>query len=514
MKKLLFLFFSFIIFISLQTQAQWQDQTSPTTNALYTVSVVNSGVAWIGGDAGTVLRTTDGGVTWTSVGGGAIGTNPVYNIWGRVASTAICAVYDGSTAYMYKTSNGGSTWTQVFSQPGGFIRAIWMYSNSEEGIAYGDPVDGFWELYKTTDAGATWTALPNLAQNGDETGWNNALTAPFVSGYNVYFGTNNNRIYYSPNGGNSWTAQTTTGNTNSYSIWFNTPSTGLSVDATNIVKTTNGGYNWNFVSTFPSSGGSISAIVGDYYTNNWWAINATNMIYYSSDDGSTWSTQFTAPTAGLYYAMAKSMSNNLKIAVRSDGGISTYNVPQIPVELTSFTASANDGNVILIWSTATETNNQRFDIQRKVGNGEFTTVGFVKGNGTTTEQHNYSYIDSKVAPGNYVYRLDQVDLNGKNNYSKEVNVKINPPLIFSLEQNYPNPFNPSTVIEYSTAKAGFVNLSVYSLLGQKVAELMNGNMDAGTHNVVFNASNLPSGMYIYEIRTNSFTAAKKMIHTK
>jgi photosystem II stability/assembly factor-like uncharacterized protein len=517
MKKLLFLFFSLIFLTALHAQAVWSEQTSPVPNfILYTVSVVDNNVAWIGGQAGTVLRTTDGGATWTSVGGGAIGATDVYNIFGVDAQNAVAAGYDGATTYMWTTTDGGSTWTQVYSNSGGFMDAIWMF-DANNGFAYGDPspLGGNWELYNTTDGGATWNAAPPLAaQNGTEAGWNNAM---YVSGSDVYFGTNNTRIYHSTDMGNSWTPQTTTGNVNSYSIWFNNASTGLSGDASNLVRTTDGGNTWNFVSTIPTSAGFIGAIIGvDNVNNNpnqWWAISGVNQIFYSNDNGSSWSTEYTAPTSGGYYAMAMARNGNLIIAVRSDGYISS-GVITLPVELTSFTATCNNGNVQLNWTTATEINNQRFDIQRKSENGEFVTVGFVNGNGTTTEQHNYSYTDSKVTPGSYVYRLDQVDFNGTNHYSQEVNVNVSNPLVYSLSQNYPNPFNPSTVIEYNTAKPGFVNLSVYNLLGQKVADLVNGNMDAGVHNVTFNASNLPSGMYIYEIRTNSFTAAKKMMLTK
>ncbi len=85
---------------------------------------------------------------------------------------------------------------------------------------------------------------------------------------------------------------------------------------------------------------------------------------------------------------------------------------------------------------------------------------------------------------------------------------------FELAQNYPNPFNPSTNIKYSIAERSNVTIKVYDMLGSEVATLVNQVQDAGTHNVVFNASNLASGMYVYTISAGNFTATKKMMLLK
>ncbi len=84
------------------------------------------------------------------------------------------------------------------------------------------------------------------------------------------------------------------------------------------------------------------------------------------------------------------------------------------------------------------------------------------------------------------------------------------PTKFSIEQNYPNPFNPSTNINYSIPEASKVSIVVYDMLGQKVAELVNAEQSAGNHAVLFDASNLSSGVYIYQLRAGSFTQTRKM----
>ena len=89
------------------------------------------------------------------------------------------------------------------------------------------------------------------------------------------------------------------------------------------------------------------------------------------------------------------------------------------------------------------------------------------------------------------------------------------PVEYALEQNYPNPFNPSTKIEFSLPEdVNNVTLTIYNALGQRVAELINSNMEAGYHSYVWNASSVATGMYIYELRTDKFVSVKKMMLMK
>ncbi len=186
----------------------------------------------------------------------------------------------------------------------------------------------------------------------------------------------------------------------------------------------------------------------------------------------------------------------------------------LPVELSSFAANVIDDKVQLNWTTSSEINNQGFDIERKSSEGQFEKIGYVAGFGTSTETHAYSFTDSKVAAGNYSYRLKQVDFDGTYEYSDVVEVEIAAPLEFALEQNYPNPFNPSTTIKYSVAQDGLVKLAVYNLLGEEVTTLVNTTQKAGRYEVVFDASKLASGVYVYRIETPNFTSAKKLMLMK
>lgn len=96
--------------------------------------------------------------------------------------------------------------------------------------------------------------------------------------------------------------------------------------------------------------------------------------------------------------------------------------------------------------------------------------------------------------------------------SYDINGSI--PSTYELKQNYPNPFNPTTKINYSLKEKGLVQLNVYNMLGQKVAELVNQRQEAGNHSITFNASGLSSGVYLYRIQSNEFSDSKKFILMK
>jgi hypothetical protein len=190
----------------------------------------------------------------------------------------------------------------------------------------------------------------------------------------------------------------------------------------------------------------------------------------------------------------------------------------IPVELVSFVANTQRDEVELNWRTATETNNQGFEIERASSSTTpvqgWEQVGYVAGFGTTTEPKTYSFVDSKLESGSYTYRLKQIDFDGSFEYSNEINVEVELPLEYTLEQNYPNPFNPSTKISYSIPEDGFVKLAVYNMLGEEVATIVNATQKAGRYEVNFSASKLSSGVYVYRIEAANFSASKKLIVMK
>ncbi len=188
----------------------------------------------------------------------------------------------------------------------------------------------------------------------------------------------------------------------------------------------------------------------------------------------------------------------------------------VPVELTSFTATSKSDNVILNWSTATELNNQGFEIERKLDNSEWERIGFVEGHGTTTEPREYIYLDdiSGVTSNTITYRLKQLDFDGSFEYSEAINVENFTPSEFTLQQNYPNPFNPVTTISFSVPQAEFVTIVVYDVIGNEIAILVREEKQTGNYTAEFDATKLQSGAYFYRIQAGNFSETKKMVLMK
>ena len=191
----------------------------------------------------------------------------------------------------------------------------------------------------------------------------------------------------------------------------------------------------------------------------------------------------------------------------------------VPVELVSFTAEDVLNDVILKWQTVTENNNRGFEVERSQKSGvrsqnEWARISFIEGKGTSTEKTDYTYKDKFIKPGNYVYRLKQIDFDGTVTYSSEIEIEVSGPKDFTLYQNYPNPFNPSTTIKFTLPVNTNLIIAVYNLLGEKVAEVFNGELEAGYHEVEFNAVNIPSGVYFYRFESELFNAVKKMVIMK
>ena len=191
----------------------------------------------------------------------------------------------------------------------------------------------------------------------------------------------------------------------------------------------------------------------------------------------------------------------------------------IPVELTAFFALSTENGVMLKWTTATETNNSGFMIERSSNKVDFSEIAFIDGQGTTTNVTDYEYTDVISKPGKYSYRLKQIDFDGTTTYSIVVESEVEGPKVFVLSQNYPNPFNPSTIINFSLPVDSYVSIELFNTLGEKVDELTNRDYSIGSHEINFDASKLSNGVYYYTITAsgfdgNSFTATKKMVLMK
>jgi hypothetical protein len=170
------------------------------------------------------------------------------------------------------------------------------------------------------------------------------------------------------------------------------------------------------------------------------------------------------------------------------------------------------------WQTLSEINTYRFYVQRQLQS--WVTIDSVNAGGTSLAKRVYAVTDSSVTAGTWTYRIKEVDLDGAIHYSETATTALlaieASPIVtaYALEQNYPNPFNPNTTIQYSLPSAGDVKLTVFNVLGQEAATLVNENKPAGVHTVQFDGSRLASGLYFYRLEAGQYVQMKKLVLLK
>lgn len=212
----------------------------------------------------------------------------------------------------------------------------------------------------------------------------------------------------------------------------------------------------------------------------------------------------------LYDAYLENFNSVSIVGSDEANGLLLYNpLSDLPVELKHFSVVHSGGRIRLSWSTASELNNRGFEIERSFedNQGQYSVVGFVNGQGTTTAETNYEFTDNPGINGVYRYRLRQFDFDGTSQLSEPVTINYNESIInTSLGYNYPNPFSKATRINFSLIAESKVTLTVYDLLGREVNIIVNEQLPAGEYSRDFvPAGNLGSGVYYYVLKTDEQT---------
>ena len=518
MKILLQTLFFFLLVTQISF-AQWYQQNSGTTANLNSVHFEDANNGWAVGDSGIILHTTNGGQEWIAQTSGTDRWLQSVSFTDLNYGTTVGGGENDTTeeGIILSTTNGGMIWFQQTSGSTHNLAGV-SFVDSNNGWAVGKyksiyPGRYFGTILHTTDGGTTWAE--QLSDTLFERAWLRSVsftdanngTAVGGGGWLPISGT----ILRTTNGGTNWIMQA--------GYLTKLPLFGVSfTDANNgtvvglkIYRTTDRGTTWP-----EQSSGVGDFLYGVSFTdaNNGTAVGANGTILRTTNGGTTWISQ-TSGTTTILRSVSFIDANN-GWAVGNNGTIlHTINGGNpVPVELTSFTATANGKEVTLGWTTATEMNNQGFEVQRKFGSNDFVTVGSVKGHGTTTSPNNYTYVDKLTDAGKYFYRLKQIDFGGKYEYSQTVEINWSPFTTYKLEQNYPNPFNPTTTIGFGISEKGNVRLSVHNILGEEIRNLLNEEKEPGYHSVEFDASELPSSVYFYRIQSGNFIDTKKMLLLK
>lgn len=188
----------------------------------------------------------------------------------------------------------------------------------------------------------------------------------------------------------------------------------------------------------------------------------------------------------------------------------------LPVELSDFSAVVDNGDVVLNWQTASESNNAGFSIEHAVGDeGGFEEVGYIDGAGNSREAQSYTYTVKGLDIGKHRFRLKQLDFDGAFEYSEVVETTIELAGTHRLGAAYPNPFNPSTTFELVVGREQHVKIDIINALGQRVQRLFDGNMEANKPtNFTFQAGMLPTGLYFYRVVGENFAQTRQVLLVK
>ena len=474
---------------------------------------INTDIVYYGSD-NKIYKSTDRGETFQQTGTNVPGASEIKNIIldDYNPGTFLVAI-ESSPDKILKTTDDGQTWAITLNNASFSFFGIPMTPDpSHPDTIYTMSTTNF---YRSTDFGDTWNIIssnfgPSSAPCDIEVFPNSSV---------ILIGDNGTGIFKSTDYGLTW-SQTyfTSGEIPTISVDFTNPGVAWATKwggGGGFLKSTDYGETWTDVSGFNGTsmwGVHVMPNDGNIVMANCYGCGES---WRSIDGGATF-TQISIPSAGYQVVVVDSIT---QYAAQSGGFYKLESDYFIPVELSSFTASTDNYKIILNWITLSELNNRGFEIEQSFDNESFTTLGFVPGSGSTTEQRNYSYTVKNSPAGLQYYRLKQLDYDGSYEYSPIVEIDGPLPVEFVLNQNYPNPFNPSTSISFSLPVDSDVQLSLYNMLGQKVLDITNSQFQAGTHQVDFIAKGLSSGTYIYLINATSsngsdFDKAKKLILMK
>lgn len=469
--------------------------------------VIAVGSTGAGSSSDQVIYSTNGGEDW-AVG---INSTPGLAFYSLSMVSPLIGYAACADLNVYKTADGGANWV-LLTQPAVSTSDLRAASFLDENNGYVFGADGLG--YKTTDGGTTWTALT--------TGITGTLYGSHFLDLNTGFicGAAGN-VSKTTDGGTTFTPLTTNNTSTIYTVYMVNSNVGYASGSSGKVrKTTDGGTTWSTIDV-----GNTSPTLYDIQfidENNGITCGSTGRVYSTTDGGATWSFENTGASTLYSVYIEKASTGFSSVYLSGSGGLVQKNSNLIiPVELTSFTASVQGNEITLNWSTATELNNQGFEIQKKSLNGEFEKIAFIAGFGTTSEPKSYSYKDINSLSGKVVYRLKQIDFDGSFEYSNSIEVDFGlTPKDYALYQNYPNPFNPSTSIKFALPSTSDVRIEIFNMLGESIGILSDGIKEAGYHTLSWNAPNVASGIYFYSIQAKSlegnkdFNSVKKMLLVK
>jgi photosystem II stability/assembly factor-like uncharacterized protein len=400
--------------------------------------------------------------------------------------------------HIYISSDNGTTWIdRSINHPFGFHNSKMEARGNNIYVVGLDARFGF-----SSDLGVTWQLfyLPSDRTPLSISIQNENIFTLTLADYNICYTTDR---------GNNWFLTRCDFDGQPKKAHFYNENECIVSTGYSLVKSSDRGITWTKILTLPAfEVGTLYMEDGRIMvTANY---NGKNWLNYSSNKGVTW--MILNPGHDRRINLIVSDKNKQINLFSYDGrSVRLVDYRTLPVEFTNFSCKSEpDGRVLIEWSTASETNNFGFEVQRTTGD-DWCIVAFVKGQGTTVSNTAYSFIDNPVDLGSkkVKYRLKQIDFDGTFAFSNEIDADI---LLdgFHLSQNYPNPFNPTTSIDYTIVEPAEIHLDVYDMAGQLVKSLFSGMRQPGHYSIELEMQRFASGNYFVRLDTGNYRKTIKI----
>ena len=534
---------TFMIIIVFQIQfgfAQWQLRSSGVSTPLrgiYGMSAADSATCYgvlydannyLGDPLHDITITHDGGATWHSQTIPGLENNILDGV-SAITSGAVHVIgwnYVSGGGNVFHSTDSGMTWQReaanAFTDAASFPDNI-KFFDPQNGVIFGDPANGYFEIYTTSNGGDSWSRVPSInipASLPNEEGLDFVADAYLNTIWVITVTTNINsnfvsaRLLQSDDKGISWyvrNSSLTIGGSDG-DIKFRNASVGLYKNNGILYRTTNGGTTWNVVNysgtwfsydfhNVPGKDGWWISTGGDanFTTNSAKGFGSS----ISHDDGDHWVTLDTAVDHTCVFMTSPTHGYSGGITTGSgNDGVFVY-LPDVVMTVTlfDFSGEAQSKQNLLHWATASEQNNTGFEVQRSSDSYGFTKIGFVTTqaiNGSSNVKLNYDFIDKNYSESANYYRLKQIDKDGKFSYSNIVVLKDKNAIEPGLITMYPNPAKNMLNIQIASSGNNKIMLLVTDLAGRCVMNKVT-NVGNGESIVQLNVSSFAAGTYFLKV---------------
>ncbi len=515
--KPILIFFMYCTVIYSQT---WVVQPNPAVGNIIQIHAVNENIVYAGTTT-QILKTTNGGANWS-----VVLNMPWRNLKGFqvvIPPVGLHRIYTWyhTGFFYYRSVNGGISWDSV-TVPGntGYME---FFNGPDDSVYYINSGQTGTSFYFTTNSGANW-----YSRNASYSSMNAMSSFHFINGETGFVNGGSSYTYYhvllkTTNTGFNWTPvmnSASNGYGSGGDFWFH-PVSGIGYHVSNrTYKTINYGDNWTELNT---QGGGVHSLYMHNEQRGW--LGKQSGLLKTTDGCATWVNQNIGVSGVDINSVSFINFNTGWISGESGHILKTTNgsgvIPpsQPPVSVSPPNNSGGHSlTPILVWNPVSGATHYRIQVSVDMF---LTTVIDIDTVINTQFQIPAGFLNHNIL---YYWRIAGTNIGGQGPWSVVWNfttglVGLNQtgseiPSVFKLYDNYPNPFNPVTKIKFDIPKHSFTKLTVYDISGKEISILVDGELNPGSYEANYSASNLPSGVYFYKLSSGGFTDVKKMILVK